>query len=51
MEGMSINKEALYQGKRFKIIPVYSYGYCEPRKVDDPFKVELALVNDILLTG
>lgn len=48
---MSINKEALCQGKRFKIIHIYSSDYCKLRKVNGPFKVELALVNDILLTG
>ncbi|SFH55801.1 hypothetical protein SAMN04487776_12820 [Priestia megaterium] len=47
---MSINKEVFYQGKRFKIIYIYSSGYCELRKVNDPFKVELALLNDILPT-
>ncbi|MHC8965829.1 hypothetical protein [Priestia aryabhattai] len=48
---MSINKEVFYRGKRFKIIHIYSSGYCELRKINDPFKVELALLNDILLTG
>ncbi|MDF1962319.1 hypothetical protein P2R64_19910 [Priestia megaterium] len=48
---MSINKEVFYRGKRFKIIHIYRSGYCELRKVNDPFKVELALLNDILLTG
>lgn len=47
---MSINKEVLYQGKRFRVIHIYLSGYCELRKVDDSFNVELALLNDILLT-
>ncbi|MDP1471785.1 hypothetical protein Q8G32_28510 [Priestia megaterium] len=48
---MSIIKEVLYHGERFKIIHVYRSGYCELRKVNDSFKVELVLLNDILLTG
>ena len=47
---MAINEEVLHRGKRFKIIHIYSSGYCELRKLNDPFKVELALLNDILLT-
>ncbi len=47
---MSINKEVLYRGEKFKIIHIYHSGYCELRKVNDPFNVELALLNDILLT-
>ncbi|RDZ07141.1 hypothetical protein C3744_28025 [Priestia megaterium] len=46
----AINKEVFYLGKRFKIIHIHSSGYCELRKINDPFKVELALLNDILLT-
>ncbi|MHA7098304.1 hypothetical protein [Priestia aryabhattai] len=47
---MSINKEVLYKGKRFKIIHIYDSGYCEIRNVDSPFTVELALLTDILTT-
>ncbi|WP_375345237.1 hypothetical protein ACEWPB_14275 [Priestia megaterium] len=39
---MSINKEVLYRGKRFKIIHIYSSDYCKLREVNNPFKVELA---------
>jgi len=43
------NKEVFYLGKRFKIIHIHihSSGYCELRKINDPFKVELALLKDI----
>ncbi|MDP1471881.1 hypothetical protein Q8G32_29000 [Priestia megaterium] len=47
---MSINKEVLYKGKRFKIIHIYDSGYCEIRNVDNPYTVELALLTDILTT-
>ncbi|MDO6851635.1 hypothetical protein Q4S57_27720 [Priestia megaterium] len=47
---MEINKEVLYKGKRFKIIHIYDSGYCEIRNVDNSFKVELALLTDILTT-
>ncbi|MFE7083661.1 hypothetical protein [Priestia megaterium] len=47
---MLINKEVLYRGKRFKVIHIYLSGYCELRKIGDSFNVELALLNDILLT-
>ncbi|MFP3669555.1 hypothetical protein SB717_31005 [Priestia sp. SIMBA_032] len=47
---MEINKEVLYKWKRFKIIHIYDSGYCEIQNVDNPFKVELALLTDILTT-
>ncbi|NGY93932.1 hypothetical protein [Priestia megaterium] len=49
---MTIRKddtEVLYMDKRFKVIHVYNSGYCEIRKINNSYQVELALLTDLII--
>jgi hypothetical protein len=42
-------KEVLYMDKRFRVIHVYNSGYCEIRKINNFYHVELALATDLVV--
>ncbi|SDE24377.1 hypothetical protein SAMN04487777_10924 [Priestia aryabhattai B8W22] len=42
-------KEVLYMDKRFRVIHVYNSGYCEIRKINNSYHVELALATDLVV--
>ncbi|MFP7733331.1 hypothetical protein ACLHDF_07880 [Priestia aryabhattai] len=42
-------KEVLYRDKRFKVIHIYNSGYCEIRKINNSYQVELALLTDLVV--